>query len=63
MKTYRELIEEERGKFIGKKVEYRGKVYTVCDVDYNGSLMIDKPARFTKTTAIYRFDRDLTILD
>ncbi len=29
---------------------YENKKYTVVDVDYNGTLLIDKKARFTDTT-------------
>ena len=50
--TYREYNESQRKKWIGKKVMYDGAVYTVVDVDYNGALMIDKPAKFTDTTAV-----------
>ena len=57
--TYKEHIEELRREWIGKTVYYGGQPYTVLDVDYNGALMIDKPARFTETTAvgIYQLDR------
>lgn len=51
-RTYREYIEGKRKEWIGKKVMYEGEVYTVADVDYNGSPMIDKKARFTETTAV-----------
>ena len=50
--TYREGIERMRAEWIGRKVEFEGAVYTVVNVDYNGSLMIDKPARFTPDTAV-----------
>ena len=33
-------------------MKYEGNYYTVEKVDYNGSLMIDKPAQFTQTTAV-----------
>ena len=42
---------------IGMKVKYAGEDYTIVDVDYNGGLLIDKPAQFTETTAIYEFDQ------
>lgn len=51
-RAYREYIEGKRKEWIGKKVMYEGEIYTVADVDYNGSLMIDKKARFTETTAV-----------
>ena len=49
---YREYINSLKEKWIGKKVEFCGSVYTVVDVDYNGALMIDKQAQFTDTTAV-----------
>lgn len=60
--SYRDLINQERSEFIGKKVIYKGQPYVIVDVDYNGGLMIDKKAEYTETTAIYRFDKDLEIL-
>lgn len=51
-RTYREWIEEMKAEWIGKKVIFEDQVYTVVDVDYNGALLIDKPARFTDTTAV-----------
>lgn len=53
--TYKELVRNDRAYWIGRKVLFDGNVYTVKDVDYNGALMIDKPARFTDTTAVSRF--------
>ena len=50
--TYREGIENMKKEWVGKKVRFRGEVYTVVDVDYNGSLMIDLPNPFNPTTAI-----------
>ena len=55
--TYREYIEEMKTKWIGKKVRFEGKEYTVVDVDYNGGLLINKPNYYTEsytspTTAI-----------
>lgn len=52
MGTWKEYIEGERAYWVGKVVHYKGKPYTVKDVDYNGALLIDLPARFTETTAI-----------
>lgn len=52
MRTYKEYIEELKEKYVGKPVVYEGKSYTVVDVDYNGGLLIDKPAEHTATTAI-----------
>lgn len=52
MSTYREHIEELRSRWVGKDISYKGERHTIVDVDYNGSFLIDKPARFTDTTAI-----------
>lgn len=49
---YRQWIEGQRRKWIGKNVSYEGMRYTVVDVDYNGALLIDKKAKFTETTAV-----------
>lgn len=49
---YKQYIEAQRKQWIGKKVMYDGATYTVVDVDYNGSLLINRPARFTNTTAV-----------
>lgn len=56
--TYKTYINMKRSEWIGKKVIYAGdnNVYTVVDVDYNGALLIDKPARFTDTTAVDLID-------
>lgn len=50
--TWKEFIEKERKKYIGRKVKYDDKIYTVVDVDYNGVILIDKHAKFTPATAI-----------
>lgn len=42
--TYKEYIEKLKAEWIGKKVMYDGKVYTISHVDYNGVLHIDKPS-------------------
>lgn len=52
MGTYSEYIEGLKKEWIGKSVLFENKEYTVVDVDYNGSLLIDKKARFTDTTAV-----------
>lgn len=51
-RDYSEWIAEQKEKWIGKKVIYEDAEYTVVDVDYNGALLIDKPAQFTETTAV-----------
>lgn len=50
--TYREGIENMKKEWVGKKVRFRGEMYTVVDVDYNGSLMIDLPNQYNQTTAV-----------
>jgi hypothetical protein len=55
---YRDYIENKRKEWKDKTVSYEGKQYRVIDVDYNGALLIDKPAQFTDTTAISEFMLD-----
>ena len=50
---YSDYISKLREYWIGKKVRYEGKVYTICDVDYNGMLHIDRPTAYTETTAVF----------
>lgn len=52
MGTYREYIERLKREWIGKIVLFENEEHTVVDVDYNGSLLIDKKARFTDATAV-----------
>ena len=52
MGTWKNYIEHRKKKYIGKKVLFENNIYTIVDVDYNGSFLIDKPARFTDTTAV-----------
>ena len=56
MGTYREWIEESKAEWIGKVVLYEEKKYTVMNVDYNGFLLINKKAKYTKTTAVSRYE-------
>ena len=58
MGTYKDYIESLKAKWIGKTVRFQGEQHKVVDVDYNGALLIDKPAKFTDTTAI-----DITMID
>lgn len=51
-KSYKDWIRQRKLEWVGKKVTYEDQEYTVVDVDYNGFLLIDKPARFTDTTAV-----------
>ena len=57
--TYREYIEKMRKEWIGKMVEYQGERYMVVGVDYNGALLIDREARYTRETAISTFDVEI----
>ena len=50
--TYREGIEAMRRQWRDREVIFEGTVYTVLDVDYNGSLLINKPDEFKATTAV-----------
>lgn len=52
MKEYSKWIEKLKAKWVGKKINFEGNVYTVMDVDYNGLLLINKPTRYNNTTAI-----------
>lgn len=47
--TYKEFIEKERKEWIGKTVKYEEKDYQVVDVDYNGSLLINKPTYYCES--------------
>lgn len=51
-RDYKDWIEEMKIKWIGQKVIYEEHEYMVVDVDYNGCLLINKPAQFTETTAV-----------
>lgn len=51
-KDYKEWIAQMRVEWIGQEVEFEGHKYNVVDVDYNGALLINKPAEFTDTTAV-----------
>lgn len=55
---YREWIENLRRFWIGRRVKYAGEEHTVVEVDYNGMLLIDKPAQFTPTTAVAALSLD-----
>ena len=51
--AYRDYIESLRSEFVGKRIMYEGKVYTIAMVDYNGIIHIDKPSQHNETTAVY----------
>lgn len=50
--AYRDYINEKKSQWIGKSVIIEGQKYNVVDVDYNGCLLLNKPAQFTNTTAV-----------
>ena len=50
---YKEYIESLKAEWIGKKVRYENRLYTIVEVDYNGVLHIDKPSQFNETTAVF----------
>ena len=50
--AYSDYIKRMRAEWRGALVRYDGSIYTVVDVDYNGSLLINKRARFTPETAV-----------
>lgn len=52
MGTWKEYIEKLKTQWIGKEVVFENEKHKVVDVDYNGSLLIDKKARMTDTTAV-----------
>ena len=49
----KEWINKLKVEFVGRKVLYEGKVYTIADVDYNGLIHINKASQFNNTTAVY----------
>ena len=61
--TYKEYHQKEREHFTGLRITYKGEPHTIVDVDYNGALLIDLPTQYTSTTAIGKFDPDLTFTD
>ena len=53
--SWKEMIEEKREQLVGRKVEYEGEIYTITQVDMNGSILIDKQAEHTPDTAVYMY--------
>ena len=51
--SWRTHIDELKKNWIGTKVLYENKIYTIVDVDYNGVLHIDKPTEHNETTAVF----------
>lgn len=50
--TFKEYLALEKVAWVGSRVMFEGQEYTVVDVDANGALLIDKPSRYNKTTAV-----------
>lgn len=50
---WRDYISRLEKEFIGKKVEFAGKTYTIAKVDYNGIIHIDRKSKWNSTTAVY----------
>lgn len=50
--AYKDYIASLKRRWVGRRVTLEDGEYTVVDVDYNGMLLIDKPAQYTDTTAI-----------
>ena len=61
--TYRQYIENMKKHYVGKTVRYKGILYTVVDVDYNGMLLIDMPNQYNSTTAVEPHDANLEHLN
>jgi len=51
--TWKEMIDKAKKRLVGKNVVFEGKTHKITDVDYNGCVLIDKPARFTPDIAVY----------
>lgn len=51
-RPYKDYIETLRRRYVGKRAQYAGAEYTIVSVDYNGFLLINKPGRYTATTAV-----------
>jgi len=50
--AWSEYIAEMKDEWVGALVIFEGAMYKVVDVDYNGGLLIDKPAEHTETTSV-----------
>lgn len=52
--TFNQYLAEKRANWVDKRVIYAGdsNLYTVVGIDANGCLLINKPTRFTDTTAV-----------
>jgi hypothetical protein len=63
MMTYKQYIENMKKLYVGKTVRYKGILYIVVDVDYNGALLIDMSSQFNETTAIEPYDANIEYLN
>lgn len=50
---WRDYISKLEQEWLGKKVEFNGRPYTIVKVDYNGVLHIDKKTKWSDTCAVY----------
>lgn len=48
-----DYIKKLEVEWIGKRVDFAGKIYTIVKVDYNGILHIDKKTKWNDTCAVY----------
>ena len=53
MMSFSAWVKTLANEFVGKKVQYEGKIYTIVKVDSNGLIHIDKPSMYNTTTAVY----------
>ena len=62
MSKYKDYIQSLKEKYIGKKLRYKGGIYNIVNIDYNGLILIDLPNRKHKNTPVYlsyEVDRDI----
>ena len=52
-KMWSDYIRKQRQELVGKQVKYKGQIYRIALVDYNGVVHIDLPSKYNKTTAVY----------
>lgn len=48
-----EYIEELKADYVGKMLLYKGKLYNIVGIGYNGLILIDKPNKNSKYTPVY----------
>lgn len=50
---WKEFIAKLENEWLGKRVEFAGKIYTIVKVDYNGVLHINRKTKWSDTCAVY----------